>query len=118
MKDVIVPSPKGPAKVLHQVMTYYGSPSTFYAVEVVETGEEAVVHENIIKGVLDGTLTNNPYEKKVRAKKEGPTAKDRAREIVCKCLADGMSRGETIKAIAKKMGVSKGTAQSYYYAVK
>lgn len=118
MKEVIVPSPLGPARVLHQIPTDYGSMSSFYAVEVLETGDETAVHENVVKGILNGTLTTNPYEKKARAKKEGPTAKDKAKELVIQAQSKGMTRGETIKLIAAKMGVGKSTAQSYYYAVK
>lgn len=115
---LIVPSHKGMAVVVEHLMTDYGSPSTYYSATVIETNEPVLVHENIVEGIKNGTLTHNPFERKARAKKEGPTQKDRVREIVAEAQSKSLSRGETLKLIVSTLNVSKNTASTYYYAVR
>lgn len=99
------------AKVVRHIPTAYsGGLSTFVEVDV--NGESQIIHQNTIKAILDGSYVEEKTKRKIRTKKE------RAADHVAKMIKQGMSRGEIIKELAKKLRVSKASAQTYYYAVK
>lgn len=115
-----VPTPKGKGIVTKLLMTEwsnYTTPSSFYEAKL-PSGELTVVHQNIVEGILDGTMTGDPYARAPKGPRKVSTKKERAEKWVREAQKQRLSRGDTIKLIQQKLKVSRGTAQTYYYAVK
>lgn len=111
----VIPHGKGEATVTKRLMTPWNTPSTFYE-GTLRSGEVVAVHENLVHAVVAGTYTPEPV--KVKGPRKVSTKKERATKHVTAFKRLRMSRGDTIKALAKKLRVSRATAQTYYYMVK
>jgi hypothetical protein len=114
----IIPLPKGEATVTKRLMTEWSgfkNPSSFYEAKL-PNGEIISVHENTVNAVVAGTYTPEP--EKVKGPRKVSTKKERATKHVTAFKRLRMSRGEIIKALAKKLRVSRATAQTYFYMVK
>jgi len=118
MIGTIIPHPKGNAEVIERLMTEWTGnkkPSTFYRAKL-PNGEIISVHENTVHAVAAGTYVPAPV--KVKGPRKVSTKKERATKHVTAFKRLRMSRGEIIKALAKKLRVSRATAQTYFYMVK
>jgi uncharacterized protein YoaH (UPF0181 family) len=113
----VVPYKGGQAKILRQLPTEWGGGmSTFCEAEIVGSKEIVSIHENTVKAVMAGTYV--PEAEKVKGPRKLRTKKERAVDHVKDMLRKRMSRGQIIKELARVLRVSRGTAQTYYYAVK
>lgn len=112
---LMVPLRSGPVEIFRQVPTNYGAMSSFYE-GTNEKGERVFVHENIVDSVKAGTYV--PEEERVKGPRKVSTKKERAIKHVKECQRKRMTRGETIKLLQQKLRVSRGTAQTYFYAVR
>lgn len=102
-------------EVIQHLMTDYGKPSTYFEAKKPDGGI-VFIHQNIVEAVQAGTYVLEP--ERVKGPRKVSTKKERAVKHVKECQKKRMSRGETIKLLQQKLRVSRGTAQTYYYAVK
>ena len=102
-------------EIIRHLPTEYGGMSTFFEGKKPDGGI-VFIHQNIVEAVQAGTYV--PEAERVKGPRKVSTKKERAVRHVAECLKKRMSRGETIKLLQQKLRVSRGTAQTYYYAVK
>lgn len=112
----LIPHTKGEVTVTKRLMSESsGNPSTFYE-GTLANGDVVSLHENLVHAVVNGTYA--PEIAKTKSPRKVSTKKERATKHVTAFKRLRMSRGDTIKALAKKLRVSNATAQTYYYMVK